>query len=253
MRPRDQPSEPVAQVASRPASAGKPERTGSERAPDDTPHVEALRRGDPEAFRVLYDRYFRSVHGLALGILGNEDDAADAVQDIFVAVWRARQQLAEEAKFRRWLWRISRNHLSDVLKKRRRQMSYPVDDVEVLSELRLAFDPEASISEPDRVAEMVGVQQAVRNAVAQLGDDDQDVILRRYFWGQSYQEIAEDLKLTEAATRQRLHRARQRLHHILLRQEQEEDRVQNRAPSLAPRAEQRRSRESRDEHNREGD
>ena len=80
----------------------------------------ALQRGCPGALASVYDRFARAVYGLALRVLGNPDDAADLVQDIFLKLPRASRQFRGDAPFGAWLRRMVANATIDRLREFRR-------------------------------------------------------------------------------------------------------------------------------------
>lgn len=85
-----------------------------------------LRAGQRQALGDVYDRFARPVYGLALRVLGNPDDAADLVQDIFIALPRASRRFRGEARFGHWLRRVAGNATIDRLRSRKRLV--PLED-----------------------------------------------------------------------------------------------------------------------------
>jgi RNA polymerase sigma factor (sigma-70 family) len=79
-----------------------------------------LRAGSKSALACVYDRYSRAVYGLALGVLGNPDDAADVMQEVFLKLPRAARCYRGEAPFGAWLRRLASNATIDLLRGRRR-------------------------------------------------------------------------------------------------------------------------------------
>ena len=85
----------------------------------DSGQLAALQRGCPTALAETYDRFSRPVYGLALRVLGNPDDAADLVQDVFLKLPRAVRQFRGDAPFGAWLRRMTANATIDRLRERR--------------------------------------------------------------------------------------------------------------------------------------
>ena len=97
--------------------------------------VERARRGDHDAFAALIDRRVEPTYRTALAILGNEADARDATQDIFLRAWRNLPELREPDRFSAWLGRIVVNTCRSAVRGRRRRLvreipvgDFPTDD-----------------------------------------------------------------------------------------------------------------------------
>ncbi|MBE5779736.1 MAG: RNA polymerase sigma factor [Clostridiales bacterium] len=129
------------------------------------------------------------LYRVAYTILRNDDACRDAMQDTALKAWEKRNTLREEKYFRTWLTRILINTCYDTVKKRRRFVS-----VEEISE------PEVSPPEP-------WLQMALQNLPEKL----RLPLVMCYSEGMSYADIAQVLKLTEAAVRGRIHRAKGQL------------------------------------------
>ena len=135
-------------------------------------------------------------HALATQILGNRDDAADAVHDAFATVL-ARPTVFDENKgqLRPWFLRVVRNRCIDLLRGRRDN----VVDVEAL------IDPAAT---PEEVLQTEQRVQAIRRSLATLSDDKREIIVLRDYLDLSYAEIAEVLGIAPGTVMSRLHRSR---------------------------------------------
>jgi RNA polymerase sigma-70 factor (ECF subfamily) len=84
------------QGASKPAS---PSRSGAETREADLELVRRAQKGDVKAFEDLLGRYRRKVYGLAMGMVGNRDDAMDVMQDAFVRVFRHLNSFQGDSSF----------------------------------------------------------------------------------------------------------------------------------------------------------
>jgi RNA polymerase sigma-70 factor (ECF subfamily) len=90
--------------------------------------VARAKRGDREAYTLLYRRYLDDVYRFALGRLGNREAAEDAVQNIFVRALTALPSCHENAAFAGWLFAIARNVVTDQLRTRRHETDPIPDD-----------------------------------------------------------------------------------------------------------------------------
>jgi len=84
--------------------------------------VERAHRGDQAAFGALVDGRLAATFRTALAILGNEADARDATQDIFVRAWRNLPELREPDRFGAWFGRIVVNTCRTAIRGRRRRI-----------------------------------------------------------------------------------------------------------------------------------
>ena len=135
-------------------------------------------------------------HALATQILGNADDAADAVQDAFTAVLSAPDSYdARKGPLRPWFMRVVRNRCLDMLRRRRSGE----DSAELVRDPDPG--PEQSFSKEQRSA-------GLRHAISVLPADKREIIVLRDYMDLSYAEIAEVLGIASGTVMSRLHRAR---------------------------------------------
>ena len=99
---------------------------------EDVALVQAIRRGEPDAFTHLVERYQRRVFWLAHDILLDPEEARDVAQETFLRLHASLDRYDERRDFVNWLYRIARNLSIDLLRRRRRQ-ARPVEDVEVVA------------------------------------------------------------------------------------------------------------------------
>lgn len=71
--------------------------------------IEAISRGDEQAFESLFLHYFPRIKGFINGLLQNEEEAEDISQDIFVSMWQNREKLTEIENLNAYLYRIAKN------------------------------------------------------------------------------------------------------------------------------------------------
>lgn len=165
---------------------------------EDLIFVERFLAGDHSAFETLYQRYYEKVFSIARGILLDNDEAADAVQEVFALVYRNLPRFDRRSKFSTWLFRVSVNRViqhSRKVKYKRRQV-----------------DLDHASSEPDARPE--DGDPNVEVAMAQLPPQDR-ALLTLFYWEElSLQEIADSLDCNVNAAKTRLYRARERFRAI---------------------------------------
>ena len=160
---------------------------------------------DADAFGKLYDMHVDRVYRHVYYRVGNEADAEDLTQQVFLKAWQAIGRYRRVASpFVAWLMTISHNLVVDFYRTRKDQ-AYLEADI-------LADDGAAN---PEQTAEAVLEQQRLRRAILQLRGDEQQVVMLRFIEGFEFAEIASLLKKKEGNVRVILHRALVRLRRIV--------------------------------------
>ena len=161
--------------------------------------------GDTEAFGVLVDRYHDRCLRLAFHILGNADDAEDAVQDAFLRAYRFLATYAERERFAAWLLRIVVNQCRTALLRRRRSAG-ALPDWERLTAL-----PDGDDHPADRAA----LREELARALAQLSAEQREAIALRFGDDLTYDEMAAITGHGVSALKMRVQRACARLRALL--------------------------------------
>ena len=156
--------------------------------------------------RQKLETLFADAHGEILGTLfylvGNIEDARDALQETFLKCWRHQEQMAEVANLRAWVFRVALNTGRDCRKaawNRRRQSL--VEDVIMVS---TADGPDAGLERDEQT-------QVLRHAVLKLRPEEQEVFLLRQNGDFTYEQIAEATSLPVGTVKTRMRAAIRRL------------------------------------------
>ena len=157
----------------------------------------SLRMGQEAAWERLVRDSTARLLAVARRILRNEFDAEEAVQEAFLAAYRNLGQFDGRAALTTWLHRITVNAALSRLRRRERAASMHEHPLGRAAEA--AYEP----------AEQADLARVVWAAVAELAEDQRVVLVLRDVEQLSSREVAEALGLSDAAVRQRLHRARQ--------------------------------------------
>jgi RNA polymerase sigma-70 factor (ECF subfamily) len=176
--------------------------------------VQAAVGGDQEAFRELMERYKGRAYAVALGILGDPDEAVDAVQDAFIKAYYNLKDFRGGSSFYTWFYRMLVNGSIDRWRKTGRKGEVALD------ETRMGEDdspPEAGVypRTPEDLAGNRQLAEALNEAIAALPEYHRAVILLREVDGMSYDEIAASLGCSIGTVMSRLHYARGRLKEAL--------------------------------------
>ncbi|MBI2872460.1 MAG: sigma-70 family RNA polymerase sigma factor [Chloroflexi bacterium] len=152
--------------------------------PTDEVLLQCVAMQDEQAFASLYDRYGRLAFSLAYRILGDRAGAEDVVQEAFLNLWRmARSFDARRGNARTWLLALVHHRAID---KVRRQRGQPFTDH--------SLDAVLAPGEPEDVWNKVATiidREAIEKALAQLPQEQRQVIDMAYFGGYTHSEIAE--------------------------------------------------------------
>ena len=155
--------------------------------------------GDREAFRLLVERYRDVLYGTAILMTGNRAIAEEAVQEAFLSAWRGIGGFRRGRPLKPWLTRILVNGV--LSQKRKRSIpTIPIADS--------GGNGDLSVSDQTEVIENRAV---LRQALAKLAPDQQQVVVLRYFSELTVPEIAEATGTKEGTVKSRLHRALARL------------------------------------------
>jgi RNA polymerase sigma-70 factor (ECF subfamily) len=175
--------------------------------------VQRARGGDREAFRQLVERYQRKVAALALGMLRNQEDALDVVQETFTKAYQSLDRFKGDSSFYTWVYRIASNLCIDHQRREGRVTHLPYDSDEravgAVGEGTL-FDGTPHDQPFDR-AHDAELGQRLRAAIAELTPEHRAVILLREVDGLSYEEISQVLQCPKGTVMSRLHYARRQL------------------------------------------
>jgi RNA polymerase sigma-70 factor, ECF subfamily len=180
--------------------------------PEVTPDL--LRRaqaGEEAAFGELMRTHYERVFRLVFSIVGNEPDARDVCQEVWLAVWRQLSGFRGDAKFTTWLHPIAVRRAVDHLRRQRRWYARFLPfagagtDVEAI--------PEPASPAPDAREEIEGTERTerLRRAVASLPPKLRAVLALREVEELSYEEIAHATAIPVGTVMSRLYHARRLL------------------------------------------
>lgn len=161
--------------------------------------VRAAQRGDRAATTELYARFHRAVHAVVLAH-ARYADAADLVQDVFVAALRNLADVQDAAAFPGWLMSIARNTAIDHLRKRARHANH--------NHKLAASNPAATVAENSSPS---ADANRVLQALETLPDAYRETLIMRLLEDMTGPEIAERTGLAPGSVRVNLHRGMEML------------------------------------------
>ena len=183
----------------------------------DSDLVKRCQAGDTRAFDALVSRYRGRIYAMTYHMIQNETEAWDLAQEAFIKAWRALPRFKLDSAFYTWLYRITHNVVYDWLRKKKiRAEGNEFDDSRTDHTIAAGAETAPrSAPAPDTALKQAELGQRIRQAIAQLSPDHQQVILLREVEGSSYEEIATAMKCSVGTVMSRLFYARKKLQEIL--------------------------------------
>ena len=171
--------------------------------------VSAARNGSPAAFAELQRSYSRPIFRTIMGITKNNEDAEDSLQDTFLRAYASLQSFEGRSSFYSWLTRIAINSALMLLRKRRTRAEVSVE-VSPDGEESSTFEIRDPGLNPEQICDQQQRRMYMMRAIKRL-EPTLRTALQMAAHDCSLKEIARTLKISEAAVKARLYRARQRL------------------------------------------
>ena len=158
--------------------------------------------GDREAFALLFEQYKNLVYKTAYLMLGDPPEAEDALQEVFVQVYKSLSGFdPRKAAFTTWLYRVTFNYCLNHRRKKR-PFTVPLEDISPT--FRSEF-PGAQLAD----------EEVLQQAIGKLTDKQRAVVILRYFWDLPYVEIAQVLDLPLGTVKSRIDLALKTLRKVL--------------------------------------
>jgi len=192
-----------------------PARRGGD---DDASLVRRCLKDDPDAFRLLVEKYQAEVYGTALRIVRRPEDAEDLTQETFLRAFRALGRYDPTRPFGAWLHTIAARLCIDHHRRNRAKLISLTQPEEGTSGEERTIDLEDPGDLPDEVAARSELAERLEALVAQLPPDSRAAILLRHQQDLPYEEIARVLGVPLGTIKARIHRARIMLKEKLLAQ-----------------------------------
>jgi RNA polymerase sigma-70 factor (ECF subfamily) len=162
---------------------GKPEL--SSLADEDL--MQLVRRADPDAFAVVYERHSGSAYALAYRMTGTRGAAEDVTQEAFISVWRSGARFdRNRGSVRTWVLGIVHHRAIDALRRGKVRDRPRVEDENAAEKLEAPENTELEVARRDEAA-------TVRRAMEVLPSEQVQVIELAYFGGFTHTEIADML------------------------------------------------------------
>lgn len=182
--------------------------------PEDLSLVQAILRGDQDAFRQLVERYQRSVYNITWRMVRNDEDARDLTQETFIRVFRGLGTYDQTRTFSTWLFRIATNLCIDHHRKKKMR-TVSIDGSQIGDETREPMALPDHGPRPDRLHEVTNLAERIDTFLERLSPAYRAVLVLRYREQLSYEEMAEVLDIPLGTVKARLHRAHRHLRDLM--------------------------------------
>lgn len=159
-------------------------------------------------FEAVVKRHMKDAYFIALGLVGNHEDALDISQQAFIRVYCNLKHLDPKRKFFPWFYQILKNLCFDYLRKKRSR-KVALENIE---------QQQIKINDrfvPDVLAEKNETKENLWNAIGRLTEKHREIIILRHFQHLSYNQIAQTMFCSKGTVMSRLYHARKNLKQIL--------------------------------------
>jgi RNA polymerase sigma-70 factor (ECF subfamily) len=184
---------------------------------DDEALVERAQAGEADVFRAIMQRHNRRLYRAARGILGDEAEAEDVVQETYVKAFESLAGFRGESRLATWLTRIAINEALG--RKRRRRPVVDLKSLDMIDEQGearvLIFPGVRTGSNPEADAGRAEIRRLLERALDDLPETFRIVFVLRDVEQMSVEETASQLQILPETVKTRLHRARRLLREAL--------------------------------------
>ena len=166
--------------------------------------------GDPEAFEQLITPLEQLIWRICWHYTGNRESAEDCGQETMIRIWRSLDSYRGECALESWVYRIAANCCMDFMRKKKRDKSVSVEPMR-----EQGFDPADPSPGTEEQAVAADEQRRLREAVAQLPEEQREALILTQLEKIPYEEAAKALGVSEGTVKSRVNRAKARLKEIL--------------------------------------
>jgi len=208
------PGHPPRYVNSAPGDASNKEARRQE-AEEDRELIRLAQLGDKAAFRRLVERHQRRAFAIAMGLVRDENDARELVQEAFLRVYRGLSSFQGGSSFFTWLYRIVTNLAIDLMRKPGRRDAELQENQSADEDTDFPLVSRIDGADPIDVMRRREIAQRIQAALDALPPYHRGVILMREVEGMSYEEMAQAMGVSKGTIMSRLFHARQKLQRAL--------------------------------------
>jgi len=171
-------------------------------------YIEAVRKGNVQAFSFLVEKYQNMVYTLALKLLKKPEEAEELAQDTFIKAYQKIDSYEGKSKFSTWLYSITYNACISELRKRRIEFKS-------LDDRQISDQDEMKMHDYYRETKKEDQEKYLNLALSKLPEDDQVLVTLYYYENQSMDEISQITGLTVSNIKVKIFRARKQMYTLL--------------------------------------
>ncbi len=190
--------------------------------------VEQAQNGNEHAYTQIVESFQTPVFNLCFRMLSDAKEAEDAAQETFWRGYQGLNRYDNSRPFGTWILSIAAHHCIDLQRKRK----LPLADIDTYME---ETEPDRNIPNPETALLEMESQSQLQQMLSTLPDLDRAVLIFRYWYEYSEEEISQTLEISVSAVKSRLHRARRKMANVYLMQNpggQKVERMRNKSPAL---------------------
>lgn len=176
--------------------------------------VDAAKKGDTRAFEELVARHRDKIYARAFSMMRNEDEALDLSQEAWVKSWQRLKQFQGESSFGTWMTRIVINLCLDQLRRRKRQRTESIEEMDEESGGVERQMPVVQANPTERL-ERGELRKKIDDALGQLSHEHRTVLVLHEFEEMEYKEIARTMGCSIGTVMSRLFYARRKMAALL--------------------------------------
>lgn len=162
--------------------------------------VSSAKNGSAEAFGELYEIYSKDMFRFAYYYLGSYSLAEDCVSECVCLAFQKMGSLRKASAFKSWLFKILHNCCNNALREK------------IMSEGNVEY---SSVSDVYREEENISEKLSLKEALAQLSDEEREIVILHYAQGYTSKEIAEILDMNDSTVRSKIMRSGEKMRRFL--------------------------------------
>lgn len=163
--------------------------------------------GDEKAFRILFDRYWDNIYGVAFAFTKSTMIAEEMAQDIFLKIWLKRHLLNSIQKFDAYLYKVAKNHIYNELRKKIKEEPFTDHIINYFREIGDSPEQQMIFKESKHLVNL---------AIEKLPHQQQLIYRLSREQGMSQEDIADKLQISKNTVKSHMNKALQSIRHFLL-------------------------------------
>lgn len=173
--------------------------------------IDDILKGSQKAFKELIDTYQNQVHNTCFGFVGNNEDADDLAQDVFIEVYQSLYKFKQDASLSTWIYRITVNKSLDYIKKQKRIKRWGSiiklsTETDVIKDRWIGHNetPDLNLEQKERI-------DILNAAIGKLPKNQRIAFTLNKYEELSYMEISKIMNNSISSVESLLHRAKNNL------------------------------------------